>query len=282
MPPQTESRHGHGEDISHRKRPCSSPPMRVPLFVPTNVGKPSLRSTLKIRRKNGREMVPLYIWTIGNSNRHGNKDEIELIYSEECQYQNSNNGDDSDEINSSVKSTLRKNAPEFVPSNEWVFGNSNKDVDSDEITISLKSALRKSAPEFVPGMKWVVGNSNSDDDSEEISITLKSTLRKNAPDFVPGKEWAVGNSTKDDDSDKVCCLCEEPVKRTLFGMLSHCNHVFCVECLRGWRCAPGREHMLKRTCPKCRVISKTAIASPLWISDPCTKAKRMKSVRPLQ
>ncbi|ELU03359.1 hypothetical protein CAPTEDRAFT_190594 [Capitella teleta] len=247
MPPQTESRHGHGEDISHRKRPCSSLPMRVPLFVPANVGKPSLRSTLKIRRKNGREMVPLYIWTIGNSNRHGNKDEIELIYSEECQYQNSNNGDDSDEINNSVKSTLRKNAPEFVPSNEWVFGNTNKDSDSGEITISLKSALRKSAPEFVPGMKWVVGNSNSDD-----------------------------------DSDKVCCLCEEPVKRTLFGMLSHCNHVFCVECLRGWRCAPGREHMLKRTCPKCRVISKTAIASPLWISDPCTKAKRMKSVRPLQ
>ncbi|ELU16461.1 hypothetical protein CAPTEDRAFT_191805 [Capitella teleta] len=211
-------------------------------------GKPSLRSTLKIRRKNGREMVPLYIWTIGNSNRHANKDEIELIYGEECENPNSHNGDYSDEINSFVKSTLRKNAPEFVPSNEWVFGNTNKDSDSDEITISLKSALRKSAPEFVPGMKWVVGNSNSDDNSEEISITLKSTLRKNAPDFVPGKEWAVGNSTKDDDSDKVCCLCEEPVKRTLFGMLSHCNHVFCVECLRGWRCAPGREHMLKRYC----------------------------------
>ncbi|ELU05246.1 hypothetical protein CAPTEDRAFT_206876 [Capitella teleta] len=87
---------------------------------------------------------------------------------------------------------------------------------------------------------------------------------------------------REEVADKVCCLCEEPVKRTLFGMLSHCNHVFCVECLRGWRCAPGREHMLKRTCPKCRVISKTAIASPLWISDPCTKAKRMKSVRPLQ
>ncbi|ELU05245.1 hypothetical protein CAPTEDRAFT_206875 [Capitella teleta] len=76
MPPQTESRHGHGEDISHRKRPCSSPPMRVPLFVPANVGKPSLRSTLKIRRKNGREMVPLYIWTIGNSNRHANNGSI--------------------------------------------------------------------------------------------------------------------------------------------------------------------------------------------------------------
>uniref|UniRef100_X2A7W4 RING-type domain-containing protein n=1 Tax=Capitella teleta TaxID=283909 RepID=X2A7W4_CAPTE len=156
-------------------------------------------------------------------------------------------------------SSPRVPVPEFVPGTQWINPNSSIGADGDQVVTSLRITLRKDIREFGPGKKWTVGKSNNDDELEEI---IRSLTRQSA--------------------DKICCLCEESMTKREFGMLSHCNHVFCVECLRGWRCAPGKSHMLKRTCPKCHVISKTAIASPVWISDPCTKAKRMNTVRPLQ
>ncbi|AAF15031.1 m143R [Myxoma virus] len=49
-----------------------------------------------------------------------------------------------------------------------------------------------------------------------------------------------------------CAICMEPVyakpiKSSFFGVLSHCNHVFCIECIDRWKKQNNK-------CPVCRTI----------------------------
>lgn len=55
---------------------------------------------------------------------------------------------------------------------------------------------------------------------------------------------------------EVCGICFDDVK-TRYGLLTGCEHAFCLECIRQWRCRAGGEHepgiearnSNKRTCP---------------------------------
>ncbi|ELT92503.1 hypothetical protein CAPTEDRAFT_211348 [Capitella teleta] len=91
---------------------------------------------------------------------------------------------------------------------------------------------------------------------------LCSSPRMPEPELVPEKEANDPNSDKEEwvpflsrfpsydaSLEKICFLCKEKVMKTgdhQFGILSHCNQVFCTGCLRGWRHAPGTRHMLTR------------------------------------
>ena len=52
--------------------------------------------------------------------------------------------------------------------------------------------------------------------------------------------------------DKVCGICMEtvmekkPAREQRFGILSHCNHVFCLSCIRTWRQAKSFENKIVR------------------------------------
>eukprot|EP00731_Ephydatia_muelleri_P024645 Em0016g916a len=81
-----------------------------------------------------------------------------------------------------------------------------------------------------------------------------------------------------ESQEKTCGICLEVVVGKLskserrFGILSHCDHCFCLECIRKWR---GSTHANKtiRACPLCRVVSHFVVPSEVWIDDPEQKLK---------
>ncbi len=74
-----------------------------------------------------------------------------------------------------------------------------------------------------------------------------------------------------------CSVCLERVlsKPTVaerkFGLMSGCDHPFCVGCIRGWRSgahAPGMDiDTVVRACPVCRVASHFIVPSVVWYSS---------------
>ena len=52
---------------------------------------------------------------------------------------------------------------------------------------------------------------------------------------------------------KVCGICmdvvldKERIGERMFGILSDCTHVFCLKCLREWRCQKNFEKEVKRS-----------------------------------
>ncbi|KAM5280039.1 E3 ubiquitin-protein ligase makorin-2 [Ctenodactylus gundi] len=73
--------------------------------------------------------------------------------------------------------------------------------------------------------------------------------------------------------DKVCGICMEVVlekaaaSERRFGILSSCNHTYCLACIRQWRCAKQFENPIIKSCPECRVISEFVIPSVYWVED---------------
>lgn len=76
--------------------------------------------------------------------------------------------------------------------------------------------------------------------------------------------------------DKVCSICMEVVVQKLsqserrFGILSSCDHCFCLGCIRKWRHAPFSNEVIK-ACPECRVPSELVIPSVFWVQDQSQK-----------
>ncbi|XP_029456648.1 probable E3 ubiquitin-protein ligase makorin-2 isoform X2 [Rhinatrema bivittatum] len=73
--------------------------------------------------------------------------------------------------------------------------------------------------------------------------------------------------------EKVCSICMEVVydkpsaSERRFGILSNCNHTYCLSCIRKWRCAKQFENPVIKSCPECRVISEFVIPSVYWVED---------------
>ncbi|NXH31634.1 MKRN2 ligase, partial [Myiagra hebetior] len=73
--------------------------------------------------------------------------------------------------------------------------------------------------------------------------------------------------------DKVCSICMEVVyekpsaSERRFGILSNCNHTYCLSCIRQWRCAKQFENPIIKSCPECRVISEFVIPSVYWVEE---------------
>ncbi|KAM4650909.1 E3 ubiquitin-protein ligase makorin-2 [Discoglossus pictus] len=73
--------------------------------------------------------------------------------------------------------------------------------------------------------------------------------------------------------EKVCSICMEVVyeksspSERRFGILSNCNHTYCLTCIRQWRCAKQFENPVIKSCPECRVISEFVIPSVYWVED---------------
>lgn len=46
-----------------------------------------------------------------------------------------------------------------------------------------------------------------------------------------------------------------------FGILSHCDHAFCLACIRGWRATGAAATDSTRACPLCRTLSHYVVPS---------------------
>ncbi|KAM9757977.1 LOW QUALITY PROTEIN: E3 ubiquitin-protein ligase makorin-2 [Menidia menidia] len=73
--------------------------------------------------------------------------------------------------------------------------------------------------------------------------------------------------------DKVCSICMEVVvqkqnpSERRFGILSACCHIFCLACIRQWRCTRNFSNEIIKSCPQCRVVSEFVIPSVYWVED---------------
>jgi len=74
---------------------------------------------------------------------------------------------------------------------------------------------------------------------------------------------------REGSKDVDCGICfEKPVEKgRRFGLLSHCDHPFCLECIREWRGGSGAPTSTLRSCPICRVTSYYIIPSEGMIFD---------------
>lgn len=78
--------------------------------------------------------------------------------------------------------------------------------------------------------------------------------------------------------DIECSICLErvhsksSVAERKFGLMSGCDHPFCVGCIRGWRSgshAPGMDiDTVVRACPVCRVPTHYVVPSLIWYFSP--------------
>lgn len=79
--------------------------------------------------------------------------------------------------------------------------------------------------------------------------------------------------------DKACGICMEivmekqPSSEQRFGIMSDCNHIFCLSCIRKWRGAKQFERKIVRACPECRVNSNFVTPSKYWVDTDDEKNK---------
>jgi E3 ubiquitin-protein ligase makorin len=76
-----------------------------------------------------------------------------------------------------------------------------------------------------------------------------------------------------DSKDKECSICFDGVvsQKRLFGLLSSCDHVYCLECIRNWRATDQHDadkavESVSHTCPLCRQLSLFVVPSPVHAS----------------
>lgn len=85
--------------------------------------------------------------------------------------------------------------------------------------------------------------------------------------------------------DKMCGICFDTVvekegrKERRFGILSKCNHTFCLDCIRRWRQDKQFENTVTRACPECRVASDFVCPSAFWVDTKEEKDKLLTDYR---
>ncbi|XP_074617315.1 putative E3 ubiquitin-protein ligase makorin-1 [Acropora palmata] len=83
-----------------------------------------------------------------------------------------------------------------------------------------------------------------------------------------------------------CGICLEAVRNKenpsdqRFGILTNCNHAFCLSCIRQWRgTSDSSANKIVRTCPICRVPSAFVTPSEVWVDDPVEKGKLIEGYK---
>ncbi|XP_054569160.1 probable E3 ubiquitin-protein ligase makorin-3 [Eptesicus fuscus] len=86
-------------------------------------------------------------------------------------------------------------------------------------------------------------------------------------------------------ADKVCGICMEVVYDKAnegdrrFGILSNCNHTYCLRCIRTWRTAREFRSRVIKSCPQCRVSSRLVIPSEFWVEEPAAKQELIRQYK---
>lgn len=82
-----------------------------------------------------------------------------------------------------------------------------------------------------------------------------------------GPSSAAGADGEDDD---YCCICYE--KPVTYGLLAGCSHIFCLQCIKGWRDRKGKSEEVVcsgviKMCPLCRTSSKFVTPSSVFYAQ---------------
>lgn len=74
---------------------------------------------------------------------------------------------------------------------------------------------------------------------------------------------------------KECGICIEPAPTALYGLMSHCDCKFCLECIRGWRkegLTVAKKSDQVRLCPLCRTESHFVVPSSDFLTGEAKQA----------
>ncbi|PGG95259.1 hypothetical protein AJ79_10159 [Helicocarpus griseus UAMH5409] len=92
-------------------------------------------------------------------------------------------------------------------------------------------------------------------------------------------EQAAPTAANPSQENLECGICME--NPTIFGLLINCDHIFCLDCIRGWRSSVGNtaedvvdsadtnvSRKATKTCPLCRVKSEYVVPSSVFPTPP--------------
>uniref|UniRef100_A0A2K6TS17 RING-type E3 ubiquitin transferase n=1 Tax=Saimiri boliviensis boliviensis TaxID=39432 RepID=A0A2K6TS17_SAIBB len=115
-------------------------------------------------------------------------------------------------------------------------------------------------------------------DASQRSQHIKSCIEAHEKDME--LSFAVQRS-----KDMVCGICMEVVyqknnpSECRFGILSNCNHTYCLKCIRKWRSAEEFESKIVKSCPQCRITSNFVIPSEYWVEEKEEKEKLIQEYK---
>uniref|UniRef100_A0A8D0L349 RING-type E3 ubiquitin transferase n=1 Tax=Sphenodon punctatus TaxID=8508 RepID=A0A8D0L349_SPHPU len=115
-------------------------------------------------------------------------------------------------------------------------------------------------------------------DTAQRSLHIKSCIEAHEKDME--LSFAVQRS-----KDMVCGICMEVVyekanpSERRFGILSNCNHTYCLKCIRKWRSAKQFESKIIKSCPECRITSNFVIPSEYWVEEKEEKQKLIQKYK---
>nr|XP_013028558.2 E3 ubiquitin-protein ligase makorin-1 isoform X1 [Anser cygnoides] len=115
-------------------------------------------------------------------------------------------------------------------------------------------------------------------DAAQRSQHIKSCIEAHEKDME--LSFAVQRS-----KDMVCGICMEVVyekanpSERRFGILSNCNHTYCLKCIRKWRSAKQFESKIIKSCPECRITSNFVIPSEYWVEEKEEKQKLIQKYK---
>ena len=85
--------------------------------------------------------------------------------------------------------------------------------------------------------------------------------------------------TVQSSKDMVCGICMEAVYKKAnpsechFGILSNCNHTYCLKCICKWGSAKQFESKIVKSCPESWITSNFVISSEYWVEEKEEKQK---------
>ncbi|XP_063303674.1 E3 ubiquitin-protein ligase makorin-1 [Pelobates fuscus] len=115
-------------------------------------------------------------------------------------------------------------------------------------------------------------------DTSQRSQHIKSCIEAHEKDME--LSFAIQRS-----KDIVCGICMEVVyekanpSERRFGMLSNCNHSYCLKCIRKWRSAKQFESKIIKSCPECRITSNFVVPSEYWVEEKEEKQKLIQKYK---
>ncbi|XP_051823895.1 E3 ubiquitin-protein ligase makorin-1-like [Antechinus flavipes] len=126
-----------------------------------------------------------------------------------------------------------------------------------------------------------VGPTSVREDPPDLSGLTISNTEQTAPKLVRRIKSRFNSHLKDGgrvsavqrSRHLACGICREVIyekanpNEVRFGILSNCNHTFCLKCIRKWRSAKQFESKIIKACPECRVTSNFVIPSEIWVEE---------------